>query len=177
MPTFVREFDRLVSDLRRPTAPGKFFIVVYPPPAERRVERELPQLRERLHEHGVSSAVVNVNDVVNDVIRARLDDLQAAWVDNREAAFEDVRDRSIEALQLATREADSNVGVIWWTRVGGAYPFFRIASVTERLIARLSASLVVLYPGAHEAKTHFALLGKRDGYQYRFEYVYEIDES
>jgi Domain of unknown function (DUF1788) len=177
MSTFAREFDRLISDLRRPTASGKFFIVVYPPHAEPRVQRELPDLRERLGEHGISTAVVNVNQVVNTVIEGRLDDLQDAWVNNREGALDYMRQRSIAQLEQATYAADSDVSAIWWTRVGGAYPFFRIASVTERLIARLNASLVVLYPGAHEAKTHFALLGKRDGYQYRFEYVYEIDES
>lgn len=88
MAAFGAEFDRLIAKLRSPSGAGKFSIVIYPPKLEPRVQRELPHLRERLGEQGISSTVVNVNDVVNGVIQARLDDLQRAWTENREGALE-----------------------------------------------------------------------------------------
>jgi hypothetical protein len=174
--TFGSATDHLIEDLLKPAAAGKFFMFVYPPRWERVVNESLDELSARVGVGGRRSRVIDVNAIVNGIIASRFEDLSSAWATDRAAATAYVREHAIEALLEATREADAADGVIFWTRVGGAFPFFRVASVSERLIARLDAPLVVFYPGALEGKAHFALLGKSDGYQYRFDYFYNVTE-
>jgi hypothetical protein len=175
--TIGAEIDRLVDDLAKPTSGGKLFMFVYPPAWERRVGNSLKEISTRICSSGRRAQVIDINALVNVVIAGRLADLSSAWVTDRSAATAYVREKSIVELLRTTKALDAPDSALFWTRVGGAYPFFRVASVSEQLIARLEAPLVVFYPGALEGKTHFALLGKSDGYQYRFDYYYSITEA
>lgn len=175
MAAFGFELDRLVSDLQKPSAFGRFFMFVYPPHVERRMSAELPDLASRLQSLGRKLKVIDVNAIVNAVIAERLDDLQTAWINDQRSASEYVCQKAIPMLVNSTIEADKQgADVVAWSRVGGAYPFLSVASTSERLIGRVNAAFVVFYPGHLEGKTQFRLLGKRDGYQYRFESFYNV---
>jgi hypothetical protein len=169
------EIDRLVADLQKRNAPGRFFMFVYPPRMERRLDGEFSDFLARLSSLGRTVHLIDVNALVNSVIADRLADLQASWSGDHRATSEYIRNRAIPTLVDATLSAGRDAtDVVAWTRVGGAYPFFSVASASERLIGRLGAAFVVFYPGHLEGKTQFRLLGKRDGYQYRFDAFYDV---
>jgi hypothetical protein len=175
MAKFGDALDDLATYLKRPTSRGRVAMVVYPPPVERKVEHQLTDYAARLEEMGLRVNAVNVNSIVNSVLESRLDDVADAWSSQRDDAKLAISQPSRKQLIQATMTADKVSDVILWTRVGGAYPFLSIAAVSESMIGKLVATLVIFYPGSLEGKTSFRLLNQRDGYQYRLDYVDVVD--
>ena len=150
-------------------------MVLYPPPVERKMVAELDDYLSRLNQIGLRACSINVNTIVNSVLESRLDDVVDAWPTQRTEASLAVAEPSRRKLIEQTTAAAEAHDVVIWTRVGGAYPFLSIAAISERLIGKLTATLVILYPGSLVGKTSFRLLNQKDGYQYRLEHISVID--
>lgn len=175
MATLGSQLDDLAAYLFRETSRRKLAMLIYPPPVERRMTIELPAFSDRLRQGNLRVKQININHLVNEALAARLEDVVEAWADARQEAKRAIAESAGRSVLSATVAADASADVIIWTRVGGAYPFLSIASLSEKLIGKLAATLVVLYPGSLEGKTSFRLLDERDGYQYRADFIRTVN--
>jgi hypothetical protein len=169
-----QRFDELALYLNDQSSRRHLAMLVYPPPVERRVVTQLPEFISRLQQGGLRVHLIDINRLVNEQISSRLDEVIDLWKTDRGEVTSFIAERAGGVIRSATRGA--NADVVIWTRVGGAYPFLRVASVMEDLIGKLDSTLLVLYPGFLEDKTRFRLLDERDGYQYRAHFLRTVDE-
>ena len=163
--------DDLVVYLQKPTSRRQVAMLIYPPAVERRVTHVLPDFLERLRQNGLTLQVIDINHAINLAIKARFQDVIELWRNEREAVTTDIATRAGIAIRAESVEAGKNVDVVIWARVGGAYPFLRVASCMEDVIGKMGATLLVLYPGSLEDKARLRLLDERDGYQYRAQFM------
>ena len=137
-----------------------YAIFRYPPEAELDFRRELGMLRTRLVQKGKRVSVISLAEVVCDLIK---DDMSIADVAQAErnsgiekvieqfhSYLSEIKPVAEAVLSRVPADATPQRDVIFITRVGFLFPFYRSSALVEQLYGRLTIPSVLCFPGARD---------------------------
>lgn len=148
-----------------------FALFAYPPTDERVLRRELSLLRTRVENETVRKVTVfSMADLVMDAIRAVYGDGGLAHLAEMERSYAHLKTKErldllrgqIESIlsehypvpavlkkQMTT--LDPQASVVFITRIGRLYPFFRASALLENLMYEVQVPTILFYPGTRGA--------------------------
>lgn len=147
-----------------------FAIFVYPPEDELALRKELALLRTRLDKKGKHVTPVSLARLLFDaLLAAGLDPAtfselerqsgRAAAVESAHAVLADLHplDRMVAAAVPAA--ADPLHELVFITRAGALFPFYRTSSLLEQLKGQVHVPTILFYPGALDGPSGLRFMG------------------
>ena len=165
-----------------------FAIFHYRPDEEFRARQLIGELVEELRLAGWNIRTVDLFGVLLDYLNAEEDgDLIPAWIEEEKMLYRRYKEdyskpldflgnalsgfynrktgyprRVLEDIRNASDGADENRSVIFLSRIGALYPFYRTSALLRFLDEGVRIPTIVLYPGERTDQHYLSFMGEMD---------------
>jgi hypothetical protein len=142
----------------------------YLPECEWAVRREVAMLRTRLEQAGkrvtpislaecLTSAIKAEKMTVEEVAQAEREAGPGALVETLHAVLDDYQPLDTNVARMVPEDADPRRDIIFLTRAGALYPFYRTSALMEQLKGKVKVPVILLYPGTTDGVSALSFMG------------------
>jgi hypothetical protein len=142
----------------------------YLPESEWALRRELSMLKTRLEQTGKRITVISLAECLNSALAAEKMSVEAvaqaerdsgapALIETLHAVLDDYQPLDNLVAQMVPKDADPLRDIVFLTRAGSLFPFYRTSALMEQLKGKVKVPVILFYPGTIDGVSALSFMG------------------